>query len=166
MNPSGNSVIRFVCALAIISAVFATPTTITAPPILDSRVVYRDDIKYLFQRCVHKKDVAKCLKKQVIRVLDNAIQNNDPLSVNLFNLNFSLNKNPKYMGTDMSVDKNRAFEDIISQKLRNFIESRVIQVSLSDDVMENFEISSNPNEGRKKKHGGGKHGGMMMGGKE
>lgn len=166
MNPKENCVIRVLCILAVLSETFATPTTITAPPFSDNIISDdKDNMKYLFGRCLHKKDVAKCLKKCVISTLDDVIQNEDPLSVNLFNLNVSLNKNPQFAEVDNVIDTNRAFEDIISQKLKTLIESRVIQVRLAEDVRENLEATLNVNEARKKK-AGGKHGGMMMGGKQ
>lgn len=160
MNPKENSLIGVLCILAVASETLATPTTITAPPTSDSIVSYdRYNMKYLFGRCLHKKDVVRCLKRRAVRVLDDIIQSDDPMSVNLFDLNFSLTRNPQFVGADNDVDTHRAFEDIISQKFQNLIESRVIQVKLADDVKENF------NEARKKHNKGGKHGGMMMGGK-
>lgn len=165
MSRKSDSLISVLCVLTILSVTFATPTSITAPPVSDNIVSdEKDNMKYLFGRCLHKKDVAKCLKKRVISILDDVIDNKDPFSVNLFNLNFSMKKNPQFAEDEHVDDTNRAFEDIISQKIKNLIESRVIQVKLAEDVTDNFEVSLNVNEARKKK---GKHGGgMMMGGKE
>lgn len=95
----------------------------------------------------------------MIDVIDDVIQSNEPLSVNLFNLNMSLNKNPQFQEGDGVVDTSRAFEDVISHKLKNLLESRVIQVKLADET--NAETPSSFNEARKKKDGG-KHGHSMM----
>lgn len=168
MDSKSNSVIGVICVVAIISATVATPTTVAAPPFSDNIVSdEREGAKEVFERCLHKKDVTKCLKKQVISVLDDVIQSEDPFSVSLYNLNFSLNKNPQFIETDSDVvDSTRSFVDILGQKLKTLIESRVIQVRLTDEAeKENIDLSLNVNEGRKKK-GGGKHGGMMMGGKQ
>ena len=64
-----------------------------------------------------------------------------------------------------SADQSRTFEDVISQKLKSLMESRVVQVKLSDEDANN-DASKNSNEpatqpeGRKKKDG--KHGNHMM----
>lgn len=150
--------------LSILSASFATPTTITAPPVSENVVSHeKDDLKDFLGHCLHKKDVSKCLKTRVIDVVDDIIQSNDPLSVNLFNLKMSLNKNPQFREADNIVDTSRAFEDVISHKLKNLLESRVIQVKLADETNEEIRSSVNE-EGRKKKDGGGgKHHMMMTG---
>lgn len=153
--------------LGFISSIFATPTTITSPPFSDNIVPReRDDLQKIFGHCLHKKDVSKCLKSRMIDVIDDVIQSDDPLSVNLFNINMSLNKNPQFKEIAVAADESRSFEDILSQKLKTLLESRVVQMKLFDDADEAPEVSSNVNEARKKKGGGsgGKHG-MMMSGK-
>lgn len=102
----------------------------------------------------------------MIDVIDDVIQSDDPLSVNLFNINMSLNKNPQFKEIAVAADESRSFEDVLSQKLKALLESRVVQMKLFDDADEAPEVSSNVNEARKKKGGGsgGKHG-MMMSGK-
>lgn len=151
--------------LGLVSFIVATPTTITAPPVSDNSVTKeKDDLKTIFGHCLHKKDVTKCLKNRAVDVIDDIIQSNDPLSVNLFNMKMSLNKNPLFKENKSGSDSSRAFDDIISQKLKNLIESRIIQVKLADDNSDDTAIPSDVNEARKKK-GGGKHGTMMMSGK-
>jgi Protein of unknown function (DUF1676) len=162
------------CAKAFIilgfisTSILATPTTITSPPVSDNVVFHstRDDLKSIFGQCLHRKDVSKCLKRRVVDVIDDVTQSKDPMSATFFNLQFNLNKNPQFKENRVeSSDSSRTFEDLISQKLKNLLESRVIQVKLADDTKENEEVSGDGNEARKKKGGnGGKHG-MMMSGK-
>lgn len=143
----------------------ATPTTITAPPVVSENLVghNKDDLKHIFGHCLHKKDVLKCLKHRVIEVVDDVIQSDDSMSLNLFNMRMSLKKNPQFKDAHKPSDAGRSFEDVMSQKLKNLLESRVIQVKLAEDEAENSEH----NEARKKKGGGGgKHGTMMMSGKQ
>lgn len=149
----------------VFPTMLATPTTISAPPVTENSLPHsnnRDDLKSIFGHCLHKKDVIKCLKRRVVDVIDDVTQSNDPLNATFFNFQLSLNKNPKFKGTHMETDSSRSFDDIISQKLRNLVESRLIQVKLADEAKENDEFSGD--EARKKKGGGGKHG-MMMSGK-
>lgn len=156
--------------LGFIAMASPTPTTITAPPVVTDNVVNneKDDLKNIFGQCLHKKDVSKCLKHRVIAVIDDVTKNDEPLSVNLFNIKMSLNKDPQYKGIQVAAaDTSRTFEDVISQKLKTLLESRVIQVKLADDTKENEEVLTDANEARKKKGGGGgKHGTMMMSGKK
>lgn len=145
----------------------ATPTTITAPPVVTENLVHheKDDLKQIFGHCLHKKDVMKCLKHRVIDVVDDVIQSDDPMSLNVFNVKMSIKKNPLFKDVKTS-DSGRSFEDVMSNKLKNLLESRVIQVKLAEDEVENVEIPSDVTEARKKKGGGGgKHGTMMMSGK-
>lgn len=145
----------------------ATPTTINAPPV-SSNFVERDNLKNIFGHCLHKKDVSKCLKRRVVDLIDDVTQSNDPLGLNLFNLDVSLKKDPKFNHARVDGESGRTFEDVISQKLRNLLESRVLQVKVNensgkDDV--ESENSMDANEARKKKGGGGGKHGMMMSGK-
>lgn len=155
---------KVLVALGLISTVLATPTTITAPPVASDNVVphEKDDLKHIFGHCLHKKDVSKCLKRRVIDVIDDVIQSDDPMSLNLFNVKMSLNKNPKFRENNAAADTGRSFDDIISTKLKSLLESRVIQMKLAGDETDETDV----NEARKKKDGG-KHGQtMMMSGKK
>jgi hypothetical protein len=143
----------------------ATPTTINAPPV-NSNLIEKDNLRNIFGHCLHKKDVPKCLKRRAVDVIDDIIQSDDPLGVNLFNLEISLKKDPKFYHARSDTESGRNFEDVLSQKLRNLLESRFLQVKVNDNANENLESSTDVNEARKKKGGGGggKHG-MMMSGK-
>lgn len=158
MNHKKCFVIKFLFITIFISDVLSTPTVIKAPPLSDNFVNERekDDLRQIFGQCLHKQNVSKCLKSRIIDVIDDNIQNNEPWSVNLFNVNISLNKNPAFKEPTFESDSSRSFEDTISQKLKNLMESRVFQVKLSDEDI-NQDASD---EARKKK--GGKHGNMMM----
>lgn len=161
-----SSVVKIFVILGLLSRVYSTPTTITSPPLSENVISNdKDYLREAFGQCLHKKNVSKCLKHKFIDVVDDVIKSDDPLSINLFNIKMSLNKNPHFK-LDKTADESRSFEDIISNKLRNLLESRVIQMKLTDDAKDNFE-STDVNEARKKKGGGGgsKHGGMMMSGK-
>lgn len=155
-------VLGFVC-----QSILATPTTITAPPVSDKIVPHntRDDLKSIFGHCLHKKEVTKCLKRRVVDLIDDVTHSDDPLSATFFNLQLSLNKNPQFKEIRVETDStsSRNFEDLITQKLKNLVESRFIQVKLAEDTKENAEVSNDGNEARKKKGGGGKHGMMMSG---
>lgn len=165
MNRKENCALKVLIMLAWLSWTFATPTTITAPPVSENVILNeKDDLKDFLGHCLHKKDVSKCLKARVIDVIDDVINSDEPLSVNFFNLNMSLNKNPIFQKeAENSVDSSRAFDDIISHKIKSLLESRVIQVKLADE--KNSENPSSVNEARKKKGGGGggKHTMMMSG---
>lgn len=161
-----NKAKKILCILGLFSSVLATPTTITAPPISEKNVSHeKDDLKEMFGHCLHKKDVGKCLKHRVVQVIDEITQSDGPLSVNLFNINMSLNKNPQFKDNNDAADSSRSFEDILVHKLKNLFESRVIQVKLAEETKDDSDFSSGMNEARKKKDGGGKHGNMMMSGK-
>lgn len=157
---------KILCFLGLVSLALATPTTITAPPVSEKAFASheKDDLKEMFGHCLHKKDVGKCLKHRVVQVIDEVTQSDDPLSVNLFHINMSLNKNPQFKENDNVVDTSRSFEDIIVHKLKNLFESRVIQVKLAEEARDDSDPSLSINEARKKKDGG-KHGNMMMSGK-
>lgn len=161
-----NCLVRSLLFFELVYIVVATPTTITAPPVAENIISHeKDDLRDLFGHCLHKKNVSKCLKHRVINVIDDVIQSNDPMSVNLFNINMSLNKNPHFKrDVDNVVDSSRSFEDVIGQKLKSLLESRVVQVKLMEEGQS--EVPLDINEGRKKGGGGGKgkHG-MMMSGK-
>lgn len=142
---------------AAVAEILATPTTINTPPATDNVINHHhsDDLKEIFGHCLHKKNVSKCLKTKVIAVIDDILQSNDPMSLNLFNIKMSLKKNPHF-NFEKTADESRSFEDLISQKFKSLLESRVIQMKLADD-------SKDLNEARKKKEGGGsKHGSSMM----
>lgn len=164
-----NYTIKLLVALGfILSTISASPTTISAPPFSENSVHHpKDSIKSIFGHCLHKKDVVKCLKRRVVDVIDDVTQSNDPLSVELFNLQLSLNKNLQFKGKAEESDSSRSFEDVLSQKLKNLVESRVMQVKVSEDVNEDaVGMSGNIlEEARKKKGGGGGKHGMMMSGK-
>lgn len=152
--------IRIFLISILLSVIFATPTTITAPPISKNTINdEKDDLKQFLGHCLHKSDVSKCLKHRVVDVIDEVINSNDEWSVNFFNMKMSLNKNPDFKDdVHMSADTSRTFEDIISQKLKLLMESRVFQMKLVDD---NEDKNVEPTmEARKKKEG--KHGHMMM----
>lgn len=152
----------------IVVSTLATPTTITAPPVVTENLVShdKDDLRHMFGPCLHKKDVLKCLKHRVVEVVDDVIQSDEPMSLRMFNLKMSLNKNPQFKNVHKS-DTGRSFEDVMSHKLKNLLESRVIQVKVAEDEVNNAEAPSEINEARKKKGGGGgKHGTMMMSGKQ
>lgn len=150
------------------TSLLASPTNISAPPISEnSRNHSKENLKYAFGHCLHKKDVVKCLKRRVVDVIDDVTQSNDPLSAALFNLELSLNKNPEFKEKSEESDSSRSFdfEDVLSQKLKKFIESRLISVRMLGDTKNDVdhESSKNLDEARKKKGGGGKHGMMMSG---
>jgi Protein of unknown function (DUF1676) len=163
MKVKGNLAIKVLVVLGFVSSIFASPATITAPPVTDNDISSpdKDSLRHYFSHCLHKRDVAKCLKTRTIDVIDDVITSEDPLSVNLFNLKMSLNKNPQFKDSGDVVDTSRSFEDVISQKLKRLLESRLIQVKVADDSDE-ISTQSEPNEARKKKGGGNKHGGSMM----
>lgn len=144
-----------------ISAIFATPTSITAPPISKNSIEghERDDMKQFLGRCLHKSDVAKCLKNRVVDLIDEAVRSNDDWSMNFFGIKMALKRNPDFKENSQSTESSRTFEDIISQKLKNLMESRMFQVKLSEDdgVNNNEEV-----EAARKKKEGGKHGHTMM----
>ena len=142
-----------------------TPTTITSPPLSENNLIpEKDYLKTIFGHCLHKKDVPKCLKLRVIGVIDDVIQNDEPIQWNLFNLQMTLNKNPQFEGKSNDADSSRSFEDIITQKLKSLFESRFFQVKLANDSENHSDVPSDIDEARKKKGGGGKHHGMMMSG--
>lgn len=158
-------IVRIVLAAAVIISVCnATPTSITAPPVSKNTIGdEKDDLKQFLGHCLHKGDVSKCLKNRVAELLDEVITNNEDWSVNFFNMRMSLSKNPDFKEEHASenAEKGRTFEDIISRKLKNLMESRVFQVKLADDDTETKNSNeAQTNEGRKKKEG--KHGHMMM----
>lgn len=163
-----NYLVRSLLFLELVYFIIATPTTITAPPVSENIISpEKDDIRDMFGHCLHKKNVSKCLKHRVINVIDDVIQSDDPMSVNLFNINMSLNKNPHFKKeVDNIVDSSRSFEDVISQKLKNLLESRVVQVKVSEEGQSQAPLDIN--EGRKKGGGGGGKGkhGMMFSGKD
>lgn len=142
---------------AAVAEILATPTTINTPPVSENEIHHHhsDDLKEIFGHCLHKKNVSKCLKTKVIAVIDDVLQSDDPMSLSLFNIKMSLKKNPNF-NIEKTADESRSFEDLISQKFKSLLESRVIQMKLADD-------SKDSNEARKKKEGGGsKHGSSMM----
>lgn len=145
------------------SAIFATPTSITAPPISKKSIASdeRDDLKQFLGRCLHKSDVAKCLKNRVVELIDETVRSNDDWSMNFFGIRMALKRNPDFQESSPSAESSRTFEDVISQKLKNLMESRMFQVKLSDDGLNNNEELETPYEARKKKEGG-KHGHTMM----
>jgi hypothetical protein len=150
-----------------LSSVFASPTNISAPPFSENLTINsKENLKSIFGHCLHKKDVVKCLKRRVVDVIDDVTKSNDSLRADFFNLELSLNKNPEFKGKSDENDSSRSFEDILSQKLRNFLESRLISVKVSQDSKDDtsYDPVKNLDEARKKKGGGGKHG-MMMSGK-
>jgi hypothetical protein len=117
MNLKVKCAMKVFLFLGFISTILATPTTITAPPVADNIVKQeKDDLKHIFGHCLHKKDVGKCLKNRVVDVIDDMIRTDDPMSVNLFNIKMSLNKNPQFKEV-RGGDTSRSFEDIISQKV-------------------------------------------------
>lgn len=160
---------KLVIALGfILTTITASPTTISAPPFSENSIHHsKDSIKSIFGHCLHKKDVVKCLKRRVVDVIDDVTQSSDPLSVEFFNLQLSLNKNLQFKGKADENDSSRSFDDILSQKLKNLLESRVIQVKVSEDAKEEAVGNSGNvlEEARKKKGGGGGKHGMMMSGK-
>lgn len=170
MNCQQSFALKVLLTIGFIAmSTLATPTTITAPPVVSENLVShdKDDLKHIFGHCLHKKDVMKCLKHRVIEVVDDVIQSDDSMSLNLFNMKMSLKKNPQFKDAHDVMDTGRSFEDVMSQKLKNLLESRVIQVKLAEDEAENSDAQSELNEARKKKGGGGgKHGTMMMSGKQ
>lgn len=141
-----------------ISTILATPTSITAPPVSNNVIESpeKDDLKQFLGHCLHKSDVAKCLKNRVVELIDEATHSNDDWKMSFFNMKFSLNRNPEFHENAEQVDESRTFEDVISQKLKSLMESRVFQVSLSEnsDELETHEA--------RKKKGGNKHGHSMM----
>lgn len=161
-----NLSIKLVISLGfILSSIMASPTTISAPP-FSEKALSSDNLKSIFGHCLHKKDVVKCLKRRLVDVIDDVTQSNDPLNTSFFNFEFSLNKNPLFKGKAEENDSSRSFEDVLSEKLRNFLESRLIQVKVSEDSKDDVVdvTAKSLDEARKKKGGGGKHG-MMMSGK-
>lgn len=142
-----------------ISTILATPTSITAPPVSHNVIEKpeKDDLRQFLGHCLHKTDVAKCLKNRVVELIDEATHSGDDWKMNFFNMKMSLNRNPEFRenAEQQQVDESRTFEDVISQKLKSLVESRVFQVKLS----ENGEDEAH--EARKKKDGN-KHGNSMM----
>lgn len=134
--------------------ILATPTSITAPPVTKNEIPEKDDLKQFLGHCLHKSDVAKCLKNRVVELIDEATHSNDDWKMNFFNMRMSLNRNPEFHENAEQADESRTFEDVISQKLKNLMESRVFQVKLSEN-------SDEAHEARKKK-GGNKGGNSMM----
>lgn len=150
--------------LLALTTIFATPTSITAPPISKNSIGSdeRDDLKQFLGQCLHKSDVAKCLKSRVVELIDEAVKSNDDWKMNFFGIKMALKRNPDFKENSLSAESSRTFEDIISQKLKSLMESRMFQVKLSDDdELNNNEEIEAPYEARKKKEGG-KHGHTMM----
>lgn len=153
--------------LLAITTIFATPTSIHAPPISKNSVGSdeRDDLKQFLGQCLHKGDVAKCLKNRVVDLIDEAVKSNEDWSMNFFGIKMALRKNPDFQENSSSVESGRTFEDIIGRKLKNLMESRMFQVKLSeDDGMNNEEQTEETHEGRKKKESKHGHSMMMMSG--
>jgi len=161
--------------LSCIAVIYATPTTITAPPLsADNLIVEKDDVKNIFRHCLHKSNVSQCFKQRIISILDDVIRNDDPWSLNFFNINLSLSKNPSFNDDETTTatataaaaaantptDRSRSFEDIISQRVKNLLESRVFQIKLAAPAAATADESNMSDEARKKKEG--KHGHMMM----
>lgn len=154
--------------LLAISTIFATPTSITAPPVEKNNILNneKDDLKQFLGHCLHKSDVARCLKSRIVEVIDEAIKSDDDWKMNFFNMRLALNRNPDFKEMTRGVDESRTFEDTISQKLKNLMESRVFQVKLADDGGSNEEmLDGMTQEARKKKEGKYGHSMMMMSGK-
>lgn len=157
---------RFFIISTFLTIIIASPTTITSPPTTKNSVTdEKDDLRQFLGHCLHKGNVSKCLKGRIVELIDEAITNNDEWSANFFNMKISLNKNPDFKDNSQAADQSRTFEDVIGQKLKNLMESRVVQVKLSDEESSN-DANRNANEeasqleGRKKKDG--KHGNHMM----
>ncbi|KAG5671896.1 hypothetical protein PVAND_002065 [Polypedilum vanderplanki] len=157
-----NIIIGLFVVITLFSLVLTTPTSITAPPVSKNTINdEKDDLKQFLGHCLHKGDVAKCLKTRISDLLDEYITSDDEWSMNFFNMKMSLNKNPEFKeDMQLSADKSRTFEDIISKKLKYLMESRVFQVRLADDDANEKTTNDGQTEARKKKEG--KHGHMMM----
>lgn len=154
--------------LLAISTILATPTSITAPPISENSIGIdeKDDMKQFLGQCLHKSDVAKCLKNRVVELIDESIKSNDDWNMNFFGIKMALKRNPDFKENSLSAEMGRTFEDVISRKLKSLMESRMFQVKLSDDdEMNNNEEIEAPYEARKKKEGKHGHTMMMMSGK-
>lgn len=154
--------------LLAISSIFATPTSITAPPLSKNSAAIdkRDDLKQFLGQCLHKSDVAKCLKNRVVELIDETVKSNDDWSMNFFGIKMALTRNPDFKENSLSSETGRSFEDAISQKLKSLMESRMFQVKLSDDDgMNSNEEVEVTHEARKKKEGKHGHTMMMMSGK-
>jgi Protein of unknown function (DUF1676) len=152
--------IKFLVIVALVSAINSTPTSINAPPVTKNSIEPdKDDLKNFLGHCLHKSDVAKCLKHRIVDLMDEVIDNEDDWSVNFFNIKMSLKKNREFKesGDKESGDTGRTFEDIISQRLKSLMESRVFQMKLADDGSSS-EVGASQ-EARKKKEG--KHGHMV-----
>lgn len=148
--------------LLAISTIFATPTSINAPPISKNSIGSdeKDDLKQFLGQCLHKGDVAKCLKNRVVDLIEVAVRSNEDWSMNFFGIKMALKKNPDFQEISSSAESGRTFEDVISRKLKNLMESRMFQVKLSEDDGMNNNEEIEESEGRKKKEG--KHGHTMM----
>lgn len=147
--------------LLAISSIFATPTSINAPPVSKNSIENeKDDLKQFLGQCLHKSDVAKCLKNRVVELIEVAVRSNEDWSMNFFGIKMALKKNPDFQENSSSVESGRTFEDVISRKLKNLMESRMFQVKLSEDDGMNNNEEIEESEGRKKKEG--KHGHTMM----
>jgi hypothetical protein len=153
--------IRLLLALTLLSLALATPTSINAPPVSKNAVGDdKDDLKQFLGHCLHKGDVAKCLKTRVSDLLDEYIRSDAEWKMNFFNMRMSLNKNAEFKESPpANPERSRTFEDVLSQKLKYLMESRVFQVRLADDEEEKASADGQT-EARKKKEG--KHGHMMM----
>lgn len=121
-------------------------------------------MKQFLGHCLHKSDVARCLKNRIVEVIDEAIKSDDDWKMNFFNMRMALNKNPDFKEMTRGVEESRTFEDTISQKLKSLMESRVFQVKLADDGGSNEEVDGSTHEARKKKEGKYGHSMMMMSG--
>lgn len=81
-------------------------------------------IKSTVNHCLRQKDMLKCMKKYLLKVLDKAVLNTEDWQLNEF---MSLKKNPDFVMREVVEDNGRSFEDIIQQKLKSIFDSRVFQ---------------------------------------
>lgn len=95
-------------------------------------------LRSTINHCSVQKDVSQCIKKYMLKVLDNAVRNKDDWVMNEY---ISLKKNPEFTEVEVVSEEGRSFEDTVEQKLENLFESRLFQLSFANQnsESENFE---------------------------
>lgn len=98
-------------------------------------------LRSTINHCSMQKDVSQCIKKYMLKVLDNAVHNKDDWVMNEY---ISLKKNPEFAEVQVVSEEGRSFEDTVEQKLENLFESRLFQLSFANQKSEgeNFEEGS------------------------
>lgn len=129
--------LSFLVLIVLVTKTYQTylPTTTVGPiPIKEIKVVPEDvvenvsyfGIKSTINHCMRQKDMLKCMKKYLLKVLDKAVLNTEDWQLNEFML---FKKNPDFVLTEVIEDNGRSFEDIMQHKLKSLFDSRVFQFS-------------------------------------